>query len=61
MVWKDTTKLGCAIQRREQETYVVARYSPPGNVIGTGTFAKNVGRKVHVDITVMNSVILAKV
>ena len=46
VVWKGTTKLGCAIQKRGRETYVVARYSPPGNVIGT--FAKNVGRKVHV-------------
>jgi len=45
VVWKGTTKLGCAIQKRGRETYIVARYSPPGNVVGTGTFAKNVGRK----------------
>ena len=48
VVWKGTTKLGCAIQKRERATYIVARYSPPGNVIGTGTFAKNVGRKLPV-------------
>lgn len=48
VVWKGTTKLGCAIQKRGRETYIVARYSPPGNDVGTGMFAKNVGRKVHV-------------
>ena len=46
VVWKGTTKLGCAIQKRGRETYIVSRYSPPGNVIGA--FAENVGRKVHV-------------
>ncbi|GKT43314.1 pathogenesis-related protein 1B [Colletotrichum spaethianum] len=34
IVWKSTTKVGMAIATNSQGTYVVARYSPPGNYIG---------------------------
>lgn len=50
MVWKSTTKLGCAIQdcsasqmglgSKGSATYVVCNYDPPGNVIGQ--FLQNV-------------------
>ncbi|OHF04506.1 SCP-like extracellular protein [Colletotrichum orchidophilum] len=33
-VWRGTTKVGMAISSDAQSTYVVARYSPPGNYIG---------------------------
>ncbi|KZL70697.1 SCP-like extracellular protein [Colletotrichum tofieldiae] len=34
IVWKSTTKVGMALATNSQGTYVVARYSPPGNYIG---------------------------
>ncbi|KAK1998701.1 PR-1-like protein [Colletotrichum falcatum] len=34
IVWKSTTKVGLAVATNSQGTYVVARYSPPGNFIG---------------------------
>ncbi|KAK1527296.1 SCP-like extracellular protein [Colletotrichum costaricense] len=34
IVWKSTTKVGLAVATNSQGTYVVARYSPPGNYIG---------------------------
>ncbi|KAK1976895.1 CAP domain-containing protein [Colletotrichum cereale] len=34
VVWKSTTKVGMALATNSQGTYVVARYSPPGNFIG---------------------------
>ncbi|KAK2041613.1 SCP-like extracellular protein [Colletotrichum somersetense] len=34
IVWKSTTKVGMAVASNSQGTYVVARYSPPGNYIG---------------------------
>ncbi|WQF78519.1 Putative CAP domain-containing protein [Colletotrichum destructivum] len=34
IVWKSTTKVGMALATNSQGTYVVARYSPPGNFIG---------------------------
>ena len=48
VVWKGTTRVGAAVATRKDKdstnTYVVARYYPPGNVIGQ--FAQNVGWKV---------------
>ena len=42
VVWKSSTKLGCGkavVDRLDgsTETYMVARYSPPGNMAGTFT------------------------
>ncbi|TKW52411.1 Pathogenesis-related protein 1B [Colletotrichum tanaceti] len=34
IVWKGTTKVGLALATNSRGTYVVARYSPPGNFIG---------------------------
>ncbi|KAK1659692.1 CAP domain-containing protein [Colletotrichum godetiae] len=34
IVWKSTTKVGLAVATNSQGTYVVARYSPPGNYLG---------------------------
>ncbi|EFQ31695.1 SCP-like extracellular protein [Colletotrichum graminicola] len=34
IVWESTTKVGLAVASNSQGTYVVARYSPPGNFIG---------------------------
>lgn len=45
MVWKETEQVGAALAKKVgsdgyTETYVVARYSPPGNY--PGEFANNV-------------------
>ncbi|KAH6695181.1 CAP domain-containing protein [Plectosphaerella plurivora] len=37
-VWKSTTKVGIASASGPSGTYVVARYSPPGNMIGQTPF-----------------------
>jgi uncharacterized protein YkwD len=34
MVWKDTTQVGCGMASDAGQTYLVCRYSPPGNWIG---------------------------
>jgi len=34
MIWRDTTKVGCALVRGNGADYLVCRYSPPGNVYG---------------------------
>jgi hypothetical protein len=34
MIWKGTTRLGCAIHRSGQWDYLICRYSPPGNADG---------------------------
>ncbi|KAL9972784.1 hypothetical protein ACROYT_G019155 [Oculina patagonica] len=49
VVWKKTTKVGVALKKKKIskgkiETYIVARYSPPGN--WRGQFQQNVGRLV---------------
>ena len=45
-VWKATKKIGVAIATKPKngmtETYIVARYSPPGNMLGE--FETNVER-----------------
>lgn len=60
MVWKATTSLGCArstyigtylfsdgVERTVRFTYLVARYSPAGNVYSADRshYAQNVGQK----------------
>ncbi|KAF4975479.1 hypothetical protein FZEAL_7742 [Fusarium zealandicum] len=38
-VWKSTTKVGMAVAKGSNgETFVVARYSPPGNMIGEAAY-----------------------
>ena len=34
MVWKGTTRLGCAVRKGRKWDFLVCRYSPPGNVVG---------------------------
>ena len=34
MIWKSTTRVGCAIQASGQWEYLICRYSPPGNIDG---------------------------
>ncbi|WP_458720750.1 CAP domain-containing protein [Candidatus Nitrosocosmicus sp. R] len=34
MVWKGTTQIGCGIASDAGQTYLVCRYSPPGNYLG---------------------------
>lgn len=34
MIWRGTTRLGCAIHRTRANDYLICRYSPPGNVVG---------------------------
>lgn len=34
MIWRGTTRVGCAIQPAGRTEYLVCRYSPPGNVDG---------------------------
>lgn len=40
VVWKSTTAVGCGAARCSFGSFVVCRYSPPGNVMGQ--FAQNV-------------------
>lgn len=34
MIWRDTTRLGCALHQSGRSDYLICRYSPAGNVIG---------------------------
>jgi len=34
MIWKSTTRVGCAIHQSGQWDYLICRYSPPGNADG---------------------------
>ena len=34
MIWKGTTHVGCAYHQGGPWTYLICRYSPPGNVDG---------------------------
>lgn len=38
IVWRTTTRVGCAVATGRGEDYLVCRYSPPGNVIGRRAF-----------------------
>jgi len=46
VVWKSTSNFGIAkATATNGKVYVVARYSPPGNVQNAGQFAANVQRR----------------
>ena len=34
MIWKGTTRMGCAVHTSRDWDFIVCRYSPPGNVVG---------------------------
>lgn len=34
LIWRTTTRVGCAIHRTPRWDYLICRYSPPGNVDG---------------------------
>lgn len=34
MVWRGTTRVGCAVHRSRDWDFLICRYSPPGNVVG---------------------------
>jgi hypothetical protein len=34
MIWRTTTRIGCALHRARAADYLICRYSPPGNVVG---------------------------
>ena len=34
LIWKGTTRVGCAIHQTERWDYLICRYSPPGNIDG---------------------------
>ncbi|HWI75993.1 MAG TPA: CAP domain-containing protein [Sphingomicrobium sp.] len=34
MIWRTTTRLGCAIHRTPDWEFLICRYSPPGNIDG---------------------------
>ncbi|HEX4693326.1 CAP family protein [Sphingomonas sp.] len=38
IVWRDTTRVGCALATGDGHDYLVCRYSPPGNVWGRKVF-----------------------
>lgn len=38
IVWRGTTRVGCGIANGRGNDYLVCRYSPPGNVIGSKAF-----------------------
>lgn len=39
MVWKSTTRVGCAMGRNREDEFLVCRYSPPGNFLGESPYA----------------------
>ncbi|MFL6844809.1 MAG: CAP domain-containing protein [Allosphingosinicella sp.] len=36
MIWKDSTRIGCALHRSRDWDFLICRYSPPGNVVRQG-------------------------
>ena len=44
MVWHDTTAMGSGIAVKGTSTYVVANYTPAGNITNPGYFERNVKR-----------------
>jgi len=34
MIWRSTTRLGCALHRSQRWDFLICRYAPPGNVVG---------------------------
>lgn len=37
IIWRGTTRVGCAMASNRRDDYLVCRYSPPGNVVGERT------------------------
>jgi hypothetical protein len=37
MIWRGTSRVGCALRSSARNDYLVCRYSPPGNVMGVLT------------------------
>ncbi|MCC2979240.1 CAP domain-containing protein [Sphingomonas sp. IC4-52] len=37
MIWRNTTRVGCAIASNRRDDYLVCRYTPAGNVVGERT------------------------
>ena len=44
LVWAETTQIGVGKATNGGQTFVVANYTPPGNVVGRQNFEKNVQR-----------------
>lgn len=44
MVWASSTQMGAAIVTQGNRSYVVANYTPPGNITNEGQFQLNVKR-----------------
>ena len=38
MVWRGSTRMGCALASNARDDYLVCRYAPPGNVVGERAF-----------------------
>lgn len=38
LVWRGTTRVGCAVHRARDWDYLICRYSPPGNIDGARVF-----------------------
>jgi hypothetical protein len=34
MIWRGTSRVGCALHKSRQWDFLICRYSPPGNVVG---------------------------
>jgi hypothetical protein len=34
MIWKGTSRVGCAVHKGRKWDFLICRYSPPGNVVG---------------------------
>jgi len=34
MIWRGTTRIGCALHKSRKWDFLICRYSPPGNVVG---------------------------
>ena len=34
MIWRGTTRVGCAVHRSERSDFLICRYAPAGNVVG---------------------------
>ncbi len=38
IVWRNTTRVGCAMASNKRDDYLVCRYSPAGNVVGERSY-----------------------
>ena len=36
MIWKGTSRVGCALHKARRWDFLICRYTPPGNVVGQG-------------------------